>query len=154
MDPSIKNILARASIEEQIYAYAIALDDKNWEELKLVFTEDAETSYGSKDSDTPFKCKNRKEIIKMCEEGLSDVGVTQHLFSNLRIKVMGDRAISESSALIQHASKDSNETKSYEMWGEYTDEWVLIDDTWKIKNRELIVLKEFGNISIEELNED
>jgi len=64
---------------------------------------------------------------------------------------MGDTAISKSSALIQHASKNLSEGKSYEMWGEYTDNWTFIDDTWKIKNRELIVLKEYGNMSIDEL---
>ena len=121
MDSSLQEILARVSIEEQIYAYAIALDEKNWEALNLVFIEDAETSYGTKDSDAPFICKSRKEIIKMCKEGLADVGVTQHLFSNIRIKIMGDKAISKSSALIQHASKDFTEGKSYEMWGEYSD---------------------------------
>ena len=152
MDSSLQEILARVSIEEQIYAYAIALDEKNWEALNLVFIEDAETSYGTKDSDAPFICKSRKEIIKMCKEGLADVGVTQHLFSNIRIKVMGDKAISKSSALIQHASKDLAESKSYEMWGEYSDNWILINDVWKIKNRKLIVLKEYGNMSIDELS--
>ncbi len=152
MDSFLQELLARASIEEQIYAYAIALDEKNWEALNLVFTEDAETSYGTKDSDAPFICKSRKEIIKMCEEGLADVGVTQHLFLNIRIKIMGDKAISKSSALAQHASKDFSEGKSYEMWGEYSDNWILIDDVWKIKNRELIVLKEYGNMSIDELS--
>ena len=152
MDSSLQEILARVSIEEQIYAYAIALDEKNWEALNLVFTEDAETSYGTKDSDAPFICKSRKEIIKMCKEGLADVGVTQHLFSNIRIKIMGDKAISKSSALIQHASKDFTESKSYEMWGEYSDNWILINDVWKIKNRKLIVLKEYGNMSIDELS--
>jgi|TARA_B110000263_G_scaffold244816_1_gene253399 hypothetical protein len=63
-------------------------------------------------------------------------------------------AISKSSALIQYADKVSSQTKSYEMWGEYTDNWVLIEDLWKISKRELIVLKEFGNTSIEELNDD
>ena len=62
--------------------------------------------------------------------------------------------ISKSSALIQYAHKVSSQTKSYEMWGEYTDNWVLIEDLWKISKRELIVLKEFGNTSIEELNDD
>jgi len=152
MDSSLKKILARISIEEQIYAYAIALDEKNWEALNLVFTEDAKTSYGTKDSDAPFICKSRKEIIKMCKEGLADVGITQHLFSNIRIKIMGDKAISKSSALIQHASKDFTEGKSYEMWGEYLDNWVLCSNEWKIKNRELIVLKEYGNMSIDELS--
>ena len=151
MDTFTKDITARVKIEEQIYAYAIALDEKDWEGLNLVFTEDAETSYGTKDSDAPFICKSRKEIIKMCEEGLADVGVTQHLFANIRIKVMGDTAISKSSALIQHASKDLSEGKSYEMWGEYTDNWIFIDDMWKIQNRELIVLKEYGSLSIDEL---
>ena len=56
-----------------------------------------------------------KEIIKMCKEGLADVGAIQHLFSNIRIKIMGDKAISKSSALIQHASIDFTESKSYEM---------------------------------------
>ena len=63
-------------------------------------------------------------------------------------------AISKSSALIQYADKVSSQTKSYEMWGEYTDNWVLIEDLWKISKRELIVLKEFGNTSIEKLNDD
>ena len=63
-------------------------------------------------------------------------------------------AISKSSALIQYADKVSCRTKSYEMWGEYTDNWVLIEDLWKISKRELIVLKEFGNTSIEKLNDD
>jgi hypothetical protein len=63
-------------------------------------------------------------------------------------------AISKSSALIQYADKVSSQTKSYEMWGEYTDNWVLIEDLWKISKRELIVLKEFGNTSIGELNDD
>jgi 3-phenylpropionate/cinnamic acid dioxygenase small subunit len=154
MNTSINELIARVNIEEQIYAYAIALDEKNWEGLNLVFTEDAETIYGSKDSKDPFICKNRKEIIKMCEEGLAHVGLTQHLFSNLRIEVAGNKAMSKSSALIQHVDKASSQNKSYEMWGEYTDHWIQAGDTWKITKRELIVLKEFGNTSIEELNEN
>ena len=154
MKITTEELIARINIEEQIYAYAIALDEKNWEGLNNVFTEDAETIYGSKNSTAPFVCKNRKEIIKMCEEGLANVGSTQHLVSNLRIQVEGNTAISKSSALIQHADKVSSQTKSYEMWGEYTDNWVLINDLWKIRKRELIVLKEFGNTSIEELNDD
>ena len=35
--------------------------------------------------------------------------------------------------------------------GEYTDNWIFIDDMWKIQNRELIVLKEYGSLSIDEL---
>ncbi len=54
MDTFIKNITARVKIGEQIYAYAITLDEKDWEGLNLVFTEDAETSYGAKDSNAPF----------------------------------------------------------------------------------------------------
>ena len=149
----MQEILARIMIAEQIYAYATALDEKNWEGLNLVFTDDAETSYGSNDGETPFKCKNREEIIKMCIDGLSDVGITQHLFTNIIVKVKGDTATSKCSALIQHASKYSSVIKSYEMWGNYTDSWIFINNTWKIKNRKLSVIKEFGDISIEELNE-
>ena len=43
MKITTEELIARINIEEQIYAYAIALDEKNWEGLNNVFTEDAET---------------------------------------------------------------------------------------------------------------
>ena len=54
MKITTEELIARINIEEQIYAYAIALDEKNWEGLNHVFTEDAETIYGSKNSTAPF----------------------------------------------------------------------------------------------------
>ena len=81
----------------------------------------------------------------MCKDNLNGCGPTQHLFGNFRIKINGNKAKSKCSAQVGHVGKSPNENETYEMWGEYQDKWKKKADGWKIIERRLIVLNEFGN---------
>ena len=64
---------------------------------------------------------------------------------NFRIKINGNKAKSKCSAQVGHVGKSPNKNETYEMWGVYQDKWKKKTDGWKIIERRLIVLNEFGN---------
>ncbi len=138
-------ILDRIEIEEKLVAYAVALDQRNWEALNEIFIEEAKAVYGSKEIGLEIECNSREEIIEMCKNSLNGCGPTQHLFGNFRIQVSQDIAESKCSAQVGHVGKAPNQKETYEMWGEYQDKWEKINDSWRIVERRLIVLNEFGD---------
>ncbi len=144
-DSQIKFIFDRTEIQEKLVSYAIALDQRDWKELDKIFVNDAKAVYGDKEIGAEYKCNSREEIRQMCKDNLNGCGPTQHLFGNFRIKINGNKAKSKCSAQVGHVGKSPNENETYEMWGEYQDKWKKKADGWKIIERRLIVLNEFGN---------
>ncbi|MDG2061016.1 MAG: nuclear transport factor 2 family protein [SAR86 cluster bacterium] len=135
----------RIEIQETSIAYTFALDSRNWELLKNIFTEDATAIYGSDEIGLKISCSSRQEIIEMCQNSLNGCGPTQHLFSNFRINLNGNIASSVCYAQIGHVGKEPNQNEYWEIWAEYHDNWTKIDKGWRINDRKMIVTQEFGD---------
>ena len=130
-------------IERVLVAYATAVDTRNWAGLDEIFDVAARAVYGN-DPRSQFVCEDREAIREMCRKNLDGCGPTQHLLTNFRIDVAGDRASSICSVQAGHFGRGEARKARYELWGEYRDEWVKGSAGWRITRRKLHVIRDFG----------
>lgn len=112
------------AILDIINLYAEYVDDKNWDGWRELFT--AEVSI-----DLTFKKfeGERETVVNQIADGLKDLKTTNHLITNSRIVITGDKAASHSKLLTTHTTKDDERLTS---GGTYYHEFVLTDAGWKI----------------------
>jgi hypothetical protein len=132
-------------IQETLILYTVAVDTRNWELLKNIFIKDAKALYGDEKIDLLIKCSSLKEITEMCKNSLNGCGPTQHLFGNFRINLNDMLASSICSAHIGHVGKEPNQSERWDIWAEYQDNWTKTVNGWRIKDRRMRVLQEFGD---------
>ncbi|MDB9813674.1 nuclear transport factor 2 family protein [Gammaproteobacteria bacterium] len=134
-------------IKNLLIDYAVALDARNWKSLDKIFHENAVATYGSEDIGILIKSSSRNEIIDMCKQNLNGCGPTQHLLANFRITTTPNSINANSSCYVRvlHIGISPNDNESYEMFGEYQDEWQKFNDQWMIVKRRLRVDFELGN---------
>jgi 3-phenylpropionate/cinnamic acid dioxygenase small subunit len=130
-------------IERVLIAYATAVDTRNWIGFDEIFDVAARAVYGN-DPRSQFVCEDREAIRAMCRKNLDGCGPTQHLLTNFRIDVAGDRASSICSVQAGHFGRGEARQARYELWGEYRDEWVKGPAGWRITQRQLHVIRDFG----------
>jgi 3-phenylpropionate/cinnamic acid dioxygenase small subunit len=78
----------KLEIAELLARYARAVDTKDWELWKSVFTPDARVDYTSAGA----MAGPRDEVARWLEQGLALVPMTQHFISNVEVDLDGDRA--------------------------------------------------------------
>jgi hypothetical protein len=132
-------------IKDKLISYATSLDTKDWVALNSVFDKSATAEYGSDSIGLKIKSSSRNEIVSMCKSSLNGCGFTQHLLGNFIININIDNATSKCYVRVYHVGLEPNEKEFYEMFGEYIDDWRLIDNSWFIIHRKLIVNFEKGN---------
>ena len=89
----LRTLRAEADIRRILIAYATTVDTRNWPMFTQVFSESAQAVYGS-DPSFQFICNGLGEITDMCRANLDGCGPTQHLITNFRIDIEGERASS------------------------------------------------------------
>jgi hypothetical protein len=132
-------------IKDKLISYATSLDTKDWVALNSVFDKSATAEYGSDSIGLKIKSSSRNEIVSMCKSSLNGCGFTQHLLGNFIINIDNENATSKCYVRVYHVGLEPNEKEFYEMFGEYIDDWRLIDNSWFIIHRKLIVNFEKGN---------
>ena len=141
---ALRILRAESDIKRVLIAYAYTVDSRHWPDLGLVFTESARAVYGS-DPAFQFTCEGIGEIADMCRANLDGCGPTQHLITNFRIDIDGGTARSVCSVQAGHFGQGEASHKRYEMWGEYRDHWREETNGWRITERVLHVVHEFGD---------
>ena len=132
-------------IIKKLIQYADSLDARNWSVLKSIFHENASAEYGNDSIGLKINSSSRDEIINMCKINLNGCGFTQHLLGNFKINISNNNATSACSARVYHVGKEPHQDEFYEMFGEYVDDWIKIDNSWLITSRKLLVKHEIGN---------
>ena len=79
-------------IRQLKYRYLRCVDQKLWDELADVFTEDATVDYGTRVYGKPLKLAGRDEIIAFFRANLGPEIITVHAAGQPEIAVDGDRA--------------------------------------------------------------
>jgi hypothetical protein len=130
-------------IQRVLIAYATTVDSRNWEGLDEVFEATARAVYGN-DPQSQFVCEGREAIRALCRKNLDGCGPTQHLLTNFRIDISGNRASSICSVQAGHFGRGEARKARYELWGEYRDEWLKGASGWRISQRQLHVIRDFG----------
>ena len=87
IDP-IRLLTDRMAIGDLLTRYATAVDRRNWDLYRTVFTTDAEIDYTSAGG----IAGTVDEVVAFLDEVLSGFEMTQHLVANLEVEVDGDTA--------------------------------------------------------------
>ena len=78
----------RIAAEDLLTRYATAVDRRDWEQYRSIFTTDAEIDYTSAGG----IAGTVDEIVEFLSTSLEMFEMTQHLVSNIDLKVTGDSA--------------------------------------------------------------
>jgi hypothetical protein len=109
-------------------AYCLALDRRDWEALRDVFTADARCDYGS--SGSP---RGVDAIVDLLRRSLTRFAVTQHVIGTHTVEV-GVRGVSASAYLV--ATHVLGREK-FTIAGTYRDTFVPTAQGWRISSRTL-----------------
>ena len=123
----------RAEIQDVIVRYGWAIDTKDWALLDTCFTADAYVDYSSNPGG---KVGPYPEIRAWVAKVMKAFPVTQHLMSNVDIKLDGDRATVRTMVTNpQGAATREGPLHFFFVGARYDDEFVRTPDGWKIAQR-------------------
>lgn len=132
-------------IEAVLNRYATSLDSKQYAGLKDVFTSEVLVNYIG----MGVECSGVDSVIELVSGVLNQCGNTQHILSNFRIDVQGDRATASCYLQAIHVGLGDCSDQLLTVWGEYRDELQKTGDGWRISYRELTVIHSEGDIGLE-----
>jgi 3-phenylpropionate/cinnamic acid dioxygenase small subunit len=88
MTMDIQRVSDELEIASVLHRYARAVDGKDWDLWRSLFTEDAVIDYSS----VGGVVGDREEVAAWLERGLSLMPITQHFISNIEADIDGDTA--------------------------------------------------------------
>ena len=139
----------RLAIAELFHLYCDALDDKDWDRLQDVFSEDAEADWLG---DT-FS-HGRDEIIAFVKNALAtDEIATHHMVSNLSVQLEGDRARAAVKMRAHHAGVGRRAGKFEESLGTFRGRFVRTPRGWRCCFFEERIGVMLGDAEVFELSE-
>lgn len=136
-DP-LQRMLDERDIIAVTQEYCWALDDKEYERLRDVFLPDATAEVAG-------SCEGVDAIIERVRGALDPLDVTQHLVTNHRVEVDGDRAVCRCQLQSQHVRRAAEGGRNYLVGGHYTDHLERTAAGWRIRRRELVITWTDGN---------
>ena len=130
----IQEISDRMEINEILVAYATAIDSKQYEQLRSVFSEDAAIDFTAVGGPSG----NLDTIMSYLEEALKVFPHTQHMLGNSAVQVDGDKATSKTmchNPMMLRNDEGNDETFFIGLW--YIDDLVKTSLGWRIQTREI-----------------
>lgn len=132
MPLSLQEISDRMEIQDLIHEYSAIIDQKRFDDLRRVFTEDAHIDY----TDVGGPVGNRDEIIDFLHRVMVMFPNHQHLNANAQIRVDGDTATGRVMCFNpQEISTPDGKTHIFMVGLWYLDEYRRTEDGWRISKR-------------------
>jgi hypothetical protein len=125
----LEELIAERAIYRKLVAFARAMDDRNWQVLDAITTDDIVSDVGT------GMLQGRTALVENMRAFLDDCGPTQHLLGNILIEVEEDRATSRAYVSDTHLSADENSEQTFCTLGDYHDEWQKINNEWFMVQR-------------------
>ncbi|WP_419842715.1 nuclear transport factor 2 family protein [Candidatus Poriferisodalis sp.] len=132
----------RAEIVQLTIDYCWALDTRDWEVLRRVFTPDAVTDLGMGGQ------RGVEEIIARVSGALNPLDDSQHLVGNHQIVIDGDTARGRCYLRAQHVREVDGGGSVFEIGGRYEDGYVRTSEGWRICRRTIIPMWRDGNVEV------
>ena len=119
----------RLAINDLLTRYACAVDDRDWETVRSVFTEDAVLDY------TVFRGPrgSAAEVAEWTAKALQAIDASQHFITNVRVRIDGDEATAESYVYSPLALAGG--AGVMHTGGSYSDRLRRTADGWRIAER-------------------
>ncbi|NNE72749.1 MAG: nuclear transport factor 2 family protein [Acidimicrobiales bacterium] len=124
----LQTLADRLAIEDFLTTYAKAVDGKDWDLWRSLFTEDAKIDYISAGG----IAGGRDEVATWLEENLAMFSMTQHLISNIDAQIDGDSATVR--AMFYNPMKFAGDGPQFFCGGFYNHDLIRTDDGWKSTN--------------------
>jgi ketosteroid isomerase-like protein len=132
MTLSLQEISDRLEIQDLVYEYAALIDQKRFDDLRRVFTEDATIDYSA----VGGPVGNPEQIIAFLNQVMVMFSNHQHLNANLQISVDGDTATGRVMCFNpQEMSMPDGKTHIFMVGLWYVDEYRRTADGWRISKR-------------------
>ena len=144
-DEALQWLLDRAEVVETVHLYATAIDTKNFELYRSIFTDEIEVDFSSYIRDfAPMTIAADKWVasVKPLFVGLD---ATQHSMSNPRVEIDRDHATCVMYMQAEHFLANDQGDTSHTVGGYYTNELVRLPEGWRLKKVKLTVLWQRGN---------
>lgn len=132
-----------AEIEALLQQYACAIDHRNLALLDQVFEPDSRALYPG-----IGEFQGAQAIATMIETVLARCATTQHMLSNVRVKISGQQATARSYLQAIHVGIGEHAGELQTLWGEYRDQLEKRPGGWRIIRRELLTLHNQGDIGL------
>jgi len=132
MTLSLQEISDRLEIQDLIYNYSAIIDQKRFDDLRNVFTEDAHIDYSAFGAPVG----GRDAIIAFLHQVMGMFPNHQHLNANAQITVDGDTATGRVMCFNpQEISMPDDKTHIFMCGLWYVDEYTRTDVGWRISRR-------------------
>jgi ketosteroid isomerase-like protein len=133
----------KQEITEICYRYGLAIDRRDWAALAALFTPDADAFY----LDMP-PARGYQAIEDTCRTALTPLSATQHLISNVVVRLDGDRAECSCYLQAQHVRAGTAGGDNFIIAGRYDDKLLRTPDGWRIRERRLQSMWTDGNPAV------
>jgi hypothetical protein len=142
-------LVDRALIVETVYLYATAVDSRDWELYRSIFTDVIDVDFSSffEGGEPGWVTMPADAWVDAARAPFAGLEATQHSFSNPRITLHGDRATCVISMQAEHVRADG-EGDRYTVGGYYTNTLVRTPAGWRLNQIKLTVRWQRGNKSI------
>lgn len=139
---NLETLLAEREIGRALYAFARAMDQRDWDAIGTIMIDDATADMGT------GPLHGSRQVIALMRSFLDDCGPTQHLLGNLVIDVVGERAVSQCYVSDMHKGTGGKAHLTFSTLGEYHDRWQLIDGRWLMVHRTKVNRAHIGAIEV------
>jgi len=128
---SLQEISDRLEIQDLIFEYSHLLDQKQFEQMRELFTEDAWIDYSAMGGSVG----NLNDTIAFLKSAMVNFSDYQHLNANIQIKVDGDIATGRVMCFNPMEMSVDGELCSFMLGLWYDDTYVRTETGWRFKDR-------------------
>ena len=134
---------SRLDIQDLLARYTIALDTRNLEMLRTVFTGDAEFDFGIYGAG-----KGLEWFTAFTKAGMDACKATYHLLGQSVVEINGEVAHGQTYLVAQHIGLGDWDGELYTVGGWHIDQFALTELGWRIAHRRVVVVWTQGDIKV------
>ena len=136
---NLESLLAEREIQQVLYRYAWACDERDWSGFDKVFAEDVEADFAGL-----IQLQGRVAIVASIQSMLGGCGPSQHLMGNPEVGVEGDGALARVYIRAFHRGAGEKAHLTYECFGEYRASLRKLPEGWRVVHWAMRVEAETG----------
>lgn len=138
---SLQEISDRFEIQDLVYHYADVIDQKRFDDLRDVFSDDAQIDYSA----VGGPVGDKESTIAFLKKALPAFKCYQHLNANVQIRVTGDTATGRVMCFNPQELMLGKEKSQFFMLGLwYEDKYIRTANGWRIQERKEVMSWHFN----------
>jgi 3-phenylpropionate/cinnamic acid dioxygenase small subunit len=139
LDAAVQEIVDRQRITDVINGYAAGIDFKNWGDWEDLFAEEAVIDYPG------GHYEGRIGLAAWLQNRMRGFPLTQHIISNVDIRIDGDSARSVAYLHAVHVPDPQKPDRHFDTGGWYINEYIREGPTWRIRRLALTRIWSMGD---------